>query len=146
MDDSADALGAVRAPTRQAYTPRYIHHIEPEQGADLQPVDGLAPQGGPAVSREPPPPGLQSAGLSGNGRPPLRCQSIHVCEVGPLLRLDVVNITRRVGLPRGRPHHSQRIGPVVHPAVVVVGRAARKRPGTGWNGACASGEIASCQI
>ncbi len=37
MDDSADALGAVRAPTRQAYTPRYIHHIEPEQGADLQP-------------------------------------------------------------------------------------------------------------
>jgi hypothetical protein len=37
MDDSADALGAVRAPTRKAFTPRYIHHIEPDQGADLQP-------------------------------------------------------------------------------------------------------------
>ena len=37
MDDSFDALGAVQATTRQAFTPHYIHHIEPEQGADLQP-------------------------------------------------------------------------------------------------------------
>jgi dienelactone hydrolase len=37
MDDAFDALGAVRAATRQAFTPHYIHHIEPEQGADLQP-------------------------------------------------------------------------------------------------------------
>jgi hypothetical protein len=37
MDDSFDALGAVQAVTRQTFTPHYIHHIEPEQGADLQP-------------------------------------------------------------------------------------------------------------
>ena len=37
MDDAFDALGAVRATTRQAFTPHYIHYIEPEQGADLQP-------------------------------------------------------------------------------------------------------------
>jgi dienelactone hydrolase len=37
MDDSFDALGAVPATTRQTFTPHYIHHIEPEQGADLQP-------------------------------------------------------------------------------------------------------------
>lgn len=37
MDDSTDTLGAVHAVTRQAFTPYYIHHIEPEQGADLQP-------------------------------------------------------------------------------------------------------------
>jgi hypothetical protein len=37
IDDSFDALGAVNALTRQSYTPRYIHHIEPEQGANLEP-------------------------------------------------------------------------------------------------------------
>jgi dienelactone hydrolase len=35
MDDAYDALAAVRGPSRQAFTPRYIHHIEPEQGRDL---------------------------------------------------------------------------------------------------------------
>ena len=37
MDDAFDALGAVQAVTRQAFTPYYIHHIEPGQGSDLQP-------------------------------------------------------------------------------------------------------------
>jgi dienelactone hydrolase len=37
IDDSFDTLGAVPAATRQVFTPHYIHHIEPEQGADLQP-------------------------------------------------------------------------------------------------------------
>jgi dienelactone hydrolase len=36
MDDAFDALRAVHAATRQAFTPRYIHHVEPAQGADLQ--------------------------------------------------------------------------------------------------------------
>jgi dienelactone hydrolase len=35
MDDAFDALGAVQAITRQAFTPHYIHHIEPKQGIDL---------------------------------------------------------------------------------------------------------------
>ncbi len=37
MDDAFDALGAVQGVTRQAFTPHYIHHIEPKQGADLEP-------------------------------------------------------------------------------------------------------------
>jgi hypothetical protein len=37
MDDAFDALDAVRAATRQAFTPHYIHHIEREQGVDMQP-------------------------------------------------------------------------------------------------------------
>jgi len=35
MDYSYDLLSAMPAPTRQAFTPRYNHHTEPEQGADL---------------------------------------------------------------------------------------------------------------
>jgi dienelactone hydrolase len=35
LDASDEILGAVAAPTRQAFTPRYVHHVEPEQGADL---------------------------------------------------------------------------------------------------------------
>lgn len=35
LDASDEILSAVAAPTRQAFTPRYVHHIEPEQGADL---------------------------------------------------------------------------------------------------------------
>lgn len=35
MDYSFDTLRAARGPVRQAYTPRYNHHIEPEQGANL---------------------------------------------------------------------------------------------------------------
>jgi dienelactone hydrolase len=36
MDGSYEILSAVRAPVRQAFTPRYDHHVEPEQGADLE--------------------------------------------------------------------------------------------------------------
>src|SRR5207248_1532453 len=36
MDGSYEILAAVRAPVRQAFTPRYNHHIEPEQGEDLE--------------------------------------------------------------------------------------------------------------
>lgn len=35
LDYSDEILGAARGPVRQAFTPRYNHHIEPEQGADL---------------------------------------------------------------------------------------------------------------
>lgn len=35
MDYSFDTLRAARGPVRQAFTPRYNHHIEPEQGANL---------------------------------------------------------------------------------------------------------------
>jgi len=37
MDDAFDALGAVQGATRQAFTPRYIHHVDPEEGADMEP-------------------------------------------------------------------------------------------------------------
>jgi len=36
MDYSFDTLRAVRGPARQAFTPRYNHHLEPEQGGDLE--------------------------------------------------------------------------------------------------------------
>lgn len=35
LDYSFDTLRAVRGPARQAFTPRYNHHLEPEQGGDL---------------------------------------------------------------------------------------------------------------
>jgi len=35
MDYSFETLRAARGPVRQAYTPRYNHHIEPEQGVNL---------------------------------------------------------------------------------------------------------------
>ena len=53
MDDSLDALGAVQATTRQAFTPHYIHHIEPEQGADLQPWMDWHLKGGKPFSENP---------------------------------------------------------------------------------------------
>lgn len=36
MDASYETLSAAKGPTRQAFTPRYNHHIEPEQGANLE--------------------------------------------------------------------------------------------------------------
>src|SRR5262249_54524592 len=36
MDNAADILGAVSQPTRLAFTPRYNHHIAPEQAANLE--------------------------------------------------------------------------------------------------------------
>src|SRR5262249_41650025 len=35
MDRAYETLSVVRAPVRQAFTPRYNHHIEPEQGRNL---------------------------------------------------------------------------------------------------------------
>lgn len=35
MDYSFDTLRGVQGPSRQAFTPRYNHHLEPEQGGDL---------------------------------------------------------------------------------------------------------------
>jgi len=53
MDDSFDALGAVQATTRQAFTPHYIHHVEPEQGADLQPWMDWHLKGGKSFPENP---------------------------------------------------------------------------------------------
>jgi hypothetical protein len=55
MDYSFDTLRAVKGPARQSFTPRYNHHLEPEQGGDLvrwmdwQLRDGAALPRTPAV-------------------------------------------------------------------------------------------------
>jgi len=63
MDDAFDSLRAVRAATRQAFTPRYIHHVDPGQGADMQPWMDWHLKGGRPFPRTP---GLE-VGLDASG-------------------------------------------------------------------------------
>ena len=62
MDRAFESLRAVPAPTWQAFTPRYNHHLEHDEGNDLAALDGVAAQTREALARL-----ARSLGLPGRG-------------------------------------------------------------------------------
>lgn len=65
MDRAYETLGAVKAQVRQVFTPRYNHHIEPEEGRDLALWMDWHLNGGKRFPASP----VLSIDLDGNGVP-----------------------------------------------------------------------------
>ncbi len=103
MDNGYEILGSVRGPTRVAFTPRYNHHIAPEQATDVERWMDWQLKGKEGFPKSP---GVQ-IGLTGDGVPQARVQAdepAHVKRVDIYYalgdRIPQARFWRKVGAAR----------------------------------------------